>query len=461
MKYISWLSCFSLFILFCSFSELKGQTQTESLDKIIAIIGEKIILRSELENTIEEYMRESPEMSESDMRCELMNQFLTQKILIEQAARDSVIVSDEEIEGNLNNRIRYFIAQFGSEEKMEEVAGKSIYQLKDDYRMMFRDRLTAERMQQTILSNVKITPQEVRAFYDKIPVDSLPFFPSMLEVGQIVFKPNVNKEVEEYAINKLEEIRKDIVSGKVSFDIMAGIHSEDPGSKDLGGELGIIGRDELVPEFAAAAFRLQNGEMSPIVKTKYGFHIVQMQNRQGEKAKLRHILIKPLITSDMVKEALQRADSVRASLISGKMKFSEAVGKYTTDDATKITGGMFTDPQTAGSLIAPDLLEPGVAIAIHDLKVGEYSQPQEFVDPQSGDRLVRIIYLKNRTEPHRANLKEDYSRIQTVALEQKRTETLQKWINDKLPEFYVQIDHEFKDCESLKKWFDTIAKKNK
>jgi peptidyl-prolyl cis-trans isomerase SurA len=447
----------TLFVFFLALNpSVRAQ---ETLDKIVAVVGDKIILKSEIDNAMLEMSKDIPAGEEDQFRCDMMQQFLIQKVMIEQAERDSVIVSDDEIEGNLDNRIRYFVSQFGSEEKLEEMAGKSIYQLKDEYRLMFHDRLTSDRMQQTILANVKITPQEVKAFYDKIPVDSLPYFPSMLEVGQIVFKPNVNKEVEQYAITTLEDIRKDIISGKASFDIMAGIHSQDPGSKDNGGDLGIIGRDDLVPEFAAAAFRLQNGEISPIVKTKFGFHIVQMVNRQGEKAKLRHILIKPLITSDMVKEVMGKADSVRANLIAGKLRFAEAVGKYTSDDQTKNTGGMFTDPQTNGSSISPDLLEPSVALLTNDMKAGEFSKPEEFVDQQSGDRLVRIVYLKNRTEPHRANLREDYSRIQMVALEQKKTDVLQKWINDKLSDFYIRIDDNYSSCSNLDAFRKPASKK--
>jgi len=442
-------------LLAASFS---AQAQKENLDKIIAIVGDKIILRSELDAAVEDYKRDGQAADNPDLPCMILDQYLAQKVLIEQAGRDSIIVADEEIEGNLDNRIRYFVSQYGSEEKLEEMAGKSVYQLKDEYRTMFRDKLTADRMQQTIMGSVKITPQEVRAFYDKIPKDSLPFFPSMLEVGQIVLKPDVNKEVEQLAIEKLEGIRKEIMSGKSSFDVMAGVYSEDPGSKDNGGDLGIVGRDELVPEFAAAAFRLQNGEISPIVKTKFGFHIVQMVNRQGEKAKLRHILIKPLITSDMVKVTLSKADSVRAGLVSGKLLFSEAVGKYTNDDATKVTGGMFTDPQTGGSLIIPESLEPGVALLVNDMKVGEFSQAAEFVDAQSGDRLVRIIYLKNRTEPHKANLRDDYSRIQSVAFDEKRNTYLQEWLNEKIPGFYVMLDKEYRTCDLLKKWVQVADK---
>jgi peptidyl-prolyl cis-trans isomerase SurA len=225
----------------------------------------------------------------------------------------------------------------------------------------------------------------------------------------------------------------------------------DPGSKDNGGELGIVSRDDLVPEFAAAAFRLQNNEISPIVKTKFGYHIIQMMNRQGEKAKLRHILIKPLVTSDMVSLALKKADSVRADIISGKMSFSTAVGKYTYDDATKVSGGFFTNAQTGATYIAAEELEPGVALEITNMKTGEYSMPKEFTD-QGGDRLVRIIYLRNRTEPHKANLKDDYAKIQQVALAEKQNKYLFNWITDKTPTFFIKIDEEFMTCPNLAKW---------
>jgi peptidyl-prolyl cis-trans isomerase SurA len=425
--------------------------QTTNLDKIAAIIGDNIILKSEVEGAFADYQKENPLLEETE-KCGILEQYVSQKVLVEQAARDSVIISDEEIEGSLENRIRYFVNMYGSVEKLEENAGKTVYQLKDDYRPLFRDQLTAQRMQSTIISSVKITPQEVKAFYDKIPVDSLPFYPSLVEVGQIVFKPNINDEVEKYAIEKLEGIRKDIVSGKSSFEVMAGIYSEDPGSKDLGGELGIAGRDEYVPEFSAAAFKLQNGEISSVVKTKFGFHIIQMLNRQGEKAKLRHILIKPLITSDMVAVTMKKADSVRANLVSGKLEFSEAVGKYTTDDNTKLTGGMFSDQQTGSTFVDVETLEPQVALLINGMKKGEFSQPMDFVDAQSGDKLVRIIYLKNRTEPHKANLTDDYGKIQQVAFSQKQNEYLVNWITSKMGTFYIKIDEEFMSCPKLAQW---------
>lgn len=443
-------------ILMCCHRSLFAQK--ENVDKIIAIVGDNIILRSDIEAAFEDYKKENP-LIEDSYKCHILEQVVLQKVLIEQASRDSIIVSDEEIEGALNNRIRYFVSMYGSEEKLEEMAGKSVYQIKDEYRPMFRDKLIADRMQGQIMSGVKITPQEVKAFYEKIPKDSLPFYPSMVEAGHIVFKPGVNKEVEEDAIEKLKNIRKEIATGKSTFETMAGIHSEDPGSKDEGGNLGIMSRDELDPEFAAAAFKLQNGELSDVVKSSFGYHIIQMMNRQGEKAKLRHILVKPLVTKDQLRLALSLADSVRANLISGTMKFSEAIAKYHSDDATKYTGGMFSDQRNGSALLPVENLEPSVALLVNDLKPGEYSTPFEYTDERTGDKLVRIVFLKKRTEPHRANLEEDYALIQNAAFDEKRNNYLFKWLENKVHTFYMRIDQEYDGCEEVKNWQSKTTKK--
>ena len=425
--------------------------QPENLDKILAIVGDRIILRSEIEMAFEDVKKEDPNAGDQT-KCQLLENALTQKVVNVEAERDSVFVTDEELEASIDNRIRYFVNQYGSEEKLEEVAGRTIYQLKDDYRPIFKDQLQFQKMQQQIIANVKITPQEVRAFYEKIPKDSLPFYPSTIEVGQIVFRPDVNKEVEEDAMKKLEDIRSRILKGESTFDIMAGVYSDDPGSKDNGGDLGIMGRDDLVPEFAAAAFRLENGEISPIVKTSFGYHIVQMVNRQGEKAKLRHILIKPLVTADMIKLGLSKADSVRAHLVSGKLLFPAAVAKYSNDDATKMSGGILLNQQTGSSFLQTEDLDPELAIAINEMKVNEYSQPMEYVDSRTGDKLVRIVYLRNRTEPHKANLKDDYSKIQQVAYAEKQNTFMQKWIEERIPRVYIKLDEESAACANLKKW---------
>lgn len=438
----------------------QSNAQSENLDKVIAIVGDKIILRSEIETAFQDYKRDNPDASDN-MKCELLENALGQKIVTEQADRDSIFVTDEEVEAQLENRIRYFVNQYGSEEKLAEISGKTIYQLKDEYRPIFKEQLQFQRMQGQIMSTVKITPQEVRAFYDKIPQDSLPYYPSTVEVGEIVFKPAVNKEVEDYAIERLEAIRKDVTTGKLAFDVAAGIYSEDPGSKDNGGDLGVMGRDDLVPEFAAAAFKLQNGEISPIVKTSFGFHIIKMINRQGEKAKLSHILIKPIVTEDMVKLTLSKADSVRANLVSGKILFSAAVGKYSSDEASKLTGGMISNPQTGATSLVTEELEPSVALNVNEMKLGEFSQPTEYADSKTGDKLVRILYLKSRTEPHKANLRDDYSKIQQVAFAEKQNAYLMTWLQEHISSFYVKIDPEYSDCSNIGKWLEASAKAKK
>lgn len=421
-----------------------------NLEKIIGIVGDRIILNSDIETAFLDAQKQDPSLSEGS-KCEILEQTLGQKILAEQADRDSIIISDEELEGFLDNRIRSFVNQFGSEQKLEEVAGKTVYQLKDEYRPVFREQLKAQRMQQQLMSKVKITPEEVRAFYDEMPQDSLPFYPTTVEIGQILFVPKVSFEVEEYARKKLDGIRNDIIKGTSTFDVMAGIYSEDPGSRDKGGDMGFVNKDDLVPAFAGAAFRLQVGEVSKVVKSEFGYHIIEMIERRGEVAHLRHILLKPLVTDGVVKLAEEKADSVRAQLMAEKLTFSEAVKEFSGDRQSKLTGGMVTNPYTGSTSLQIDRLDAETTLAIKDLKVGNYSTPMEFTD-QRGDKMVRIVYLRSRTEPHKANLKDDYNKIQEVALAQKQNKYLFDWLATQIPTFYIKIDNKFHDCPNVKRW---------
>ncbi len=394
------------------------------IDKIVAVIGDRVVLQSDVKQSLDEYIRANPEQDPDTLNCTVLENIMSQHLLCEQADRDSVIVSDEEVEGNLENRLRYFVQQYGSEEKMEQVLGKTMYQLKDDYRRILKDMLLAQRMQSGLITNIKITPAEVRAFYEKIPTDSLPFYPAQLEVGQLVMAPVAGKESENYAKKQLNEIREEIISGKSNFETMAGIYSQDPGSKDLGGDLGLVTRDQMVTEFSSAAFRLQNNEISNLVKTEYGYHLIQMVQRQGEKARLRHILIKPITTSEDLQLCKQRIDSVYKAVTEGKISFNEAVGKYSSDKASKNTGGIITNQNSGSSQLSTDELEPLVAIAVANLKPGQFSEPSTYKDVNTGDELCRFIFLKNISEPHKANMKEDYGKIMQVALAEKQNKFL-------------------------------------
>ena len=311
--------------------------------------------------------------------------------------------------------------------------------------------MLAEKVKSSLITNVKITPGEVRTFFNKIPVDSLPFFPASVEVGQIVVDPPVSPELDEYAKNKILGIRKEITDGTKTFETAATFYSEDPGSKDNGGDLGVVSRNDMVAEFTAAAFKLQDGEISQVVKTKFGYHIIQMVKRQGEQAHLRHILVRPQITSGDLKKALSKLDSVRSELLSNKITFPEAVGKYATDENSKRTGGMVTDPNSGSTQIEINKLDPATALMIDSLKPGDFSQPQVF-KTETGEQSCRIVFLKTRTEPHKANLQEDYSKIQEVALEQKKAQKLQEWLLLKLPTYYIKLSPEYKACAEFKNW---------
>jgi peptidyl-prolyl cis-trans isomerase SurA len=428
------------------------QGQSQNADRIIGIIGRnRIILQSELAIQFQQMKQQDPNLSDSAM-CNVLQELIVQKLLIEQAERDSLVVSDEEVDGQLNNRIRYFTQLYGSKEKLEQASGKTIYQMKEENRDVIKEQMLAEKERGEVLQHVKITPAEVNAFYKKIPVDSLPFFPAAVEVGQIVIDPPVSYELDDYARKTLEGIRKEIIEGKKTFEIAAGIYSQDPGSRDNGGRYdGVTRNGSWAPEFVTAAFKLQNGEVSPIVKTKFGYHIIQMIQRRGDEVDIRHILIRPELASGDFKKALDKLDSVRADLVSGKIKFQEAVGRYATDEASKRTGGMITDPQTGSSLLDVSKLDPAMVLILDSLGVGAYSQPQIFLN-ESHERSCRIIYLKTRTSPHKANLTDDYSKIQEVALQQKKMLKLQEWVKQKLPGYYLKIDPEYQNCEVLKGW---------
>lgn len=425
----------------------------QTADKIIAVVGKgSIILQSELMAEMQNFLQQDESLADADsLSCMILEQMVLRKVMVEQAERDSIIIPPEEVEATLENRVRYFTSLYGSKERLEEISGKTIYQLKEENRDLIREGLLTERMQQTILANVHITPAEVQKFFHSIPVDSLPFFPATVEVGQIVIDPPVNPEIEAYAREKLNNIRKEILEDGKDFEIMAGLYSEDPGSRDQGGNLGTIGRMDVVPEFASAAFKLQNGEISPVIETKFGFHIIQMVRRQGEMAQLRHILIRPNRTSADFRKSLDKLDSVRAELVSGKISFGAAVARYATDEMSSRTGGMILDPQTGSSELSIDQLDPALALMIDSLKVGGFSQPHIFTQ-DNGERSTRIIYLKSMTAPHKANLKDDYSRIQQAALQQKRGWAMDEWIQKKSSSYYIRIDPEFKDCASLQRW---------
>ncbi len=425
--------------------------QEKVADKIVGVVGNKIILESEINQMFEQEKLSNPATHDSS-KCYILYNLLAQQILVEQAARDSVIVTDEEVEGILDNRIRQMVQQYGSKEAFESAnGGRTIYQVKEEFRSFFKDKTIAERMQGKVMENVKITPKEITEFFAELSKDTLPLFPATVEMGQIVIKPPVDKDVEKLAKEKLENIRRDIVENGKSFEIMAGIYSMD-GTKDNGGELD-INRKEFDQQFVSAAYRLQPGEISPVIKTKFGYHIIQMVRRMGEEAKVRHIVIVPEVTNSDLQIGLRKLDSIRADLISGKITFSEAVGKYSTDEQSKMTGGMVYD-EMGNSILSLDALDPEMAKAVAEMEVGSYSQPQVFIEnPGTASRATRILYMRKRTDPHMLNMKDDYAIIQQKALQYKQVHYLDKWITERVPTYYIKVDPAYENCHMIEPWF--------
>ena len=354
-----------------------------------------------------------------------------QKFFLSEAKKDNIVVTDSELESQLNNRISYFINLYGSKEKLEQMSGKTIEQIKEENRYAIKEQMLGEVVQSGILKNVKITPAEVKAFYKKIPADSLPFFPATVQVGQIVIDPRITRKMDDRALTKLESIRKEIVTDGKSFETMAGLYSDDPGSRNNGGRYdGVTRFGPWVPEFVAAVFKLQNGEISPAIKTKFGYHIIQMIRRKGDEADIRHILIKPELTSVDFQTALVTLDSIRNVLVSGKMSFKQAVNKFSTDEVTKRTGGMIADPNTGNTELDISKLNTEMLVSLCSLNTRQYSRSQIFIN-DANIKSCRILYLKSRKMPHEANLKDDYDRIAEVALAQKKQLKLQKWLKAK------------------------------
>lgn len=446
-------------LLVTGMMSVKAQAKKVVADKIVGQVGDRIILRSDILNEIADMKRQyqGQEGVVFPTECQVLERQLIQKALILQAEKDSLSVSEEEIDATIDNRIRAAIQQYGSKDILEEIAGKTIYQLKEDFRTSFREQKLAEQMQNKIIETIKITPTEVKAYYNKIPKDSLPFYESEVELSQIVVIPKANRDIEEYVSKQMYDYKKSVESGAQKFEALVKLYSEDPGSKDQGGQYNLNRNDRnWDPAFLSASFRLKENQISPVVKSKFGLHIIQLMSRSGDEAVVRHILRIPPVTEDEIKDAVKKLDSVKKQLIAGSLSFGEAVSKYSEDENSKFSAGSIS-AQDGNVFLSIDMLDKDMVIALKDLKPGEYSAPQVYTD-ERGRKAVRLIHLKRRTEPHRENLMDDYNRIAQRALESKKTQALDKWFKEHIPNYYVSIDKDFTGCESLKEWKAAAAK---
>ena len=412
-------------------------------DGVVAVVGNEIILQSDVVIMRETLKREGQDRSE----CEILKELILEKLLIHHAAIDSVIVEDSEVDDNISRRLEQLIAQIGSERRLTEYYKKSILEIKEEMRPVMKNQLTAQRMQGNITEKVKVTPVEVENVIRKMPIDSLPLIGTEVELGQIIINPKVSDKAEEEAIARLDQLRTRVLNGS-SFATMAILYSEDPGSNRNGGEYKGIKRGQFVKEFDAVSYNLEVGEISKPFRTEDGYEIVQLQLKRGEELDLRHILVKPKLEQKDLDAAQERLDSIRLAIASGKLTFEEAAEQFSQDEETKLNGGIMLNPNTMDLKFNLDQLDRGVFYAIQNLAVNEISEAALARDPR-GKEFFRIVQLRDKIEPHRANLDLDLPLLKNYVENVRRQEALEGWVSKKKAETALRVNAKYDDCKVL------------
>lgn len=437
----------SILIALCLLSFL-GYSQN-SIEGIVAVVGNKVILKSAVETQYLQ-MRQSAVVGE-EAKCQILDEMMFQKLMSHHAEVDSLIVSDDEVDKAIEQRIDFFVNQIGSVQKLEAYFGKTISELREEFQTLFREQILGQRMESKVTSEVKATPKDVLQFYNRIPEDSLPIFPEEIYLSQLVVFPKVDAKERERITNKLNSFKQRIQDGE-DFAFLASLYSDDSGSAKQGGDLGYVKKGKLVPKFESVAFRLQEDELSEVVETKFGFHLIQMVKRRGEQFKIRHILIKPKISVQAINDAKSKLDSLVNLMDSDTLSFEQLAVKY-SEDESKNNGGVIVNPQTGSSSFVLNELDASVSSTIDGLSQKEMSKPTVF-ETFDGRKACRIIHVDRIIEEHKANLKEDYDRIQSVALQELKAVALQNWKREKIKETYIDIKDDF-GCV----WSDNWKKK--
>ena len=437
-------------LLFLALPMMSQNRQVQVIDKVVAVVGKNIILQSDIENQYIQYrMQGMAQGTGQEVRARILEDLLLQKLMLNQAEMDSITVTNDDVERQMDQRIRSFMGYFGSQERMEEQFGKTLPEIKDELRTALRDQLLQEQVQAKIMENVVVTPQEVKDFYLSIPRDSLPTINPQYEIVQIVKRPPVSIDEKLQVKERLYQIRKRILEGESSFATMAVLYSEDPGSARQGGELGLTGKGVWAPEFEAVAFNLRDGEISDVVETEFGFHIINC----------RHILLTAKVPVEALERAQLQLDSVAQLIRNGAMTFEEACRKYSDDD-TRNNGGYLTNASTGGNWISLKDLQDleynypeykNLAFVLSRLEVGQVSDPLPMVTNDNKDAF-RLIMIKRVMEAHPANLRDDYNLIQNWALNMKRQAAISKWVRDKAAKAYIRLDEAYRNCDFYYDW---------
>ncbi len=433
------------FLIFLSvFISLQNlSAQIKIIDEVVGVVGDKRILYSDIEQNYLQQKAQGEKVN-SDTKCSILENMLIQKLLLNQAEIDSLEVTESQVDQELDSRMKYFINAIGSQEKLEEYFKKTTLEIKEDFRDEIRDGLLTGRMRQKITEGLSVTPSEVRSYFKSVPQDSLPFINSEVEYNQILMYPRSNEKAIIEVREKLLNIRERIMNGE-SFATLAVVYSEDPQSAVKGGDIGWMAKNELEPEYAKAAFMLKKGQISKIVETAFGFHIIQLLERTEDRVHTRHILIRPVIEPDEKRHIIARLDSVIRMVRLDSVKFDVAAMRWSEDADTKLNGGQAVNPYKGGTFWGMDEFRPNELSIINSLKVGEISEPYESMDSK-GKTAYKVIWLKKRTNPHVGNLKEDYNLFKDRAAQVKQNKLVNEWVEEKIKTTYIKIADKYKSC---------------
>ena len=419
--------------------------QDNVIDEVLWVVGDEAILKSDVEQARLYYMMQGKSI-EGEPYCVIPEQLAIQKLFLHQAAIDSVEVTEQEVLNAVESEMDGRIAQIGSREKMEEYFGKTSMQIREELRETMRDRMIVERTQYALFENIKVTPAEVRRGYALLKEEEIPFVPTQVEVQIITQQPEIPLEEIERVKAELREYTERINSGDAQFSTLALFYSQDPESARRGGELDFFGRGEMVPEFSAVAFNLTDpNKVSKIVETEFGFHIIQLIEKRGDRMKARHILRKPEVSSESIQSAIERLDSIVIDINNGKFTFEEAVA-LSADKNTRKNFGLMSNEMTLSSRFELQELPQEVARAVYSMSVGEISKPFVMID-KKGKEVCAIVKLKNRIEGHKATPTEDFQAVKDVIVSQMKAQKLEEWIREKQKTTYVRINGNWCDCE--------------
>ncbi|MGV3539354.1 MAG: peptidylprolyl isomerase [Rufibacter sp.] len=416
--------------------------QTTLIDNIVAKVGGHIVLRSELE--FQNANAVSQGYTSPNVRCDILKSLIQNKLLLARAEMDSVVVEESRVTEQLEGRLQNFIAQIGSEERLEQYFNKPMSEIRNDLRRNIKEQLTLQKMESEIAGKIKVTPKEVQQYFNTIPKDSLPYFSTEVEVGQIVKIATIGKAQKQAAREQLDAIRKRVLAGE-DFATLARQFSQDPGSGANGGELGLLKKTDLIPEYVAAAYKLQPGETSPVIESMYGFHIIQLIEKRGDEFNSRHILIKPATAQVDVEATASLLDSIRTLVQNDSISFAKAAKDHSDDMLTKGNGGMITLPNSATTALPVDKIDPSIFFVIDTLQVGQISKPLPY-RTEDGKEAMRILYLKSKTPAHQANMKDDYQKIAAAALSNKRNKAISEWFEKNKDTVFVDVVPEFEAC---------------